>query len=106
VKKHLYISIFSLILSVGLVVLNNYSIQDTRSSSEKHNLVIGKFIIEKGSMKDGTDENPWDTEIPSAKTPIPDETLVQNDKILTALLFDKYLSNPILIDLPPPANHI
>jgi hypothetical protein len=106
VKKHIYISIFSLIFLVSLVALNNYSHKAAGSSSEKKNLDIRKFTIEKGSMKDGTDENPWDTEIQSAKTPMPDEPPVQNDRIPTASLFDKYLSNPILIDLPPPANQI
>ncbi len=65
-----------------------------------------KFNTEKWSLKDVTENNPWDTEDQSAKTSSFEETPVQKSINITTLFFDRFLSNPILIDLPPPANHI
>jgi hypothetical protein len=101
-KKHLYISIFSLILFVSLVLLNNYFLQISGNSSEKQNLEIRKFSNEKGSMKDVTDDNPRVTGNQSAKTTFFEETPVQREMNLTAQFLNKLLSDPTLFDLPPP----
>ncbi len=105
-KQHLYISSFLVILFVSLVLLNNYSIPCPGCSSNKQYLEIQKFNTEKWSLKDVTENNPWDTGDQSAKITLFEETPVQKDMNLTALFIDKLLSNPTLIDLPPPALQI
>jgi len=105
-KKHLYISIFSLILFVSLVLLNNYSIQFSGSITDKQYLEIRKFSNEKWNMKNVMDDNPRVIGNQLTKTTLFEEIPVQNDMNLTALFLDQLLSNPSLFDLPPPALQI
>ena len=105
-KQHLYISSFLLILFVSLILLNNYYIPCPGSSSNKQYLEMKKINTGKWSLKDVIENNPWDTEDQSAKTSPFEENPVQRNINITTLFLDRFLSNLILIDLPPPANHI
>ncbi len=102
-KKHLYISIFSLIVFVSLALLNNYSTQCSGSITEKQYLEIRKVSTEKWSMKDVTDDNPRITGNQSARTTFFEGVPVQKEMNLTGLVPGKHLSDPTLFDLPPPA---
>jgi hypothetical protein len=102
VKKQIYISIFSLILFGGLVLLNNYSVQYSGRGSERQNLEIRKSSPEKWNIPYLTDDNLRVHGYQSAETILFEEHPVQKEIHLTALSRGQLLSNPSLYDLPPP----
>ena len=105
-KQHLSISSFFLILLVSFVFLNDYSVKCTGDGPVKQYLEIQKITPEKWSLENVTENNPWESEYQSAKVPLAYGTPVQKDMNISTLFLYKFISNPSLIDLPPPAPHI
>jgi len=103
-KQHLYISSFLLILIVSLGYLSDYSVNCAGNLPDKQYLEIRKLSDEKGSLKATLDFDLWKTASPSVYAYLPEGTLVQKNINLFGLLMSKFLSNPSLIDLPPPTS--
>ena len=95
-----------LIIFISIVNLSDYSAKCAGNHSDKQFLEIQKLTIEKGSIEAALEFYLWETVIPSAYASLPDGTPVQKNLNLFGLFLNKSLSNPSLIDLPPPTSHI
>jgi len=105
-KKQFYISSLLLIIFISIVNLSDYSAKCAGKHSDKQFLEIQKLSIEKGCLEAALEFNLWDTVNPSAYASLPDGTPIQKNINLFGLFLNKILSNPSLIDLPPPTSHI
>ena len=102
-RQHLYISSSILILFISIIFLNDYSVKCAGSGLSQQYLEFQKFAIEKLSLEYGSEFNPWEEAIQSDKATLPGETRIHKNIIISGLFLYKTLSNPSLIDLPPPA---
>ncbi len=101
-RQSSYITSILLVFLVTLACAGNHSVRMTRNVTDKQVSTIIKLIQEKYNPEDLTEKGPGGEVMSQSPVCLPHVKISYDNRDLPETARYKFLSNPSLIDLPPP----